>query len=497
VAARAGRGDQARGGAAIAARPECDVAVVGGGAAGLWTALRAAELGAAVCVISRTPLSQSASFWAQGGLAASLEPGDSPEQHAADTIAAGRGLCRPSAVQALVDEAPTAVRELCERGVSFDLAPDGELALGLEGGHTRRRIVHAHGSQTGHEIASKLAAMVAAEPGITVRERTSALALWSDGERCHGIVTGSGSIAAAATVLATGGAAALWRRTTNPRSAIGAGPVFAAAAGADLADLEFCQFHPTALALPGTRFDGLLITEAVRGEGATLLDAAGRRFTDELAPRDAVTAAILDRMNADGAGSVQLDLAGVDPERFASVFASLEEAGLAPRTEPVPVAPAAHYTMGGIAVDLDGRSSLPGLYAAGECACTGLHGANRLASNSLSECFVFGSRTARAALEESAAAVRPAPSPWRFEPPTEATREAVWRLAGPLRRPQQLGELREDRYPLAAAIATAALERRESRGGHLRADCPGLDPELDGVHIVLGPDGKTRREEWR
>jgi L-aspartate oxidase len=447
-------------------------------------------------VISRTPLSQSASFWAQGGLAAALEPGDSPAQHAADTIAAGRGLCRPSAVQVLVDEAPGAVRELRERGVAFDL-DDGELALGLEGGHTRRRIVHAGGSQTGHEITAKLAAMVAAEPRIAVREGTSAVALWSDGERCHGVLTDGGRIAAAATVIATGGAAALWRRTTNPWGAIGAGAVFAAAAGADLADLEFCQFHPTALALPGTRFDGLLITEAVRGEGATLLDASGRRFTDELAPRDAVTAAILDRIEADGGRDVRLDLRGLDPARFPNVFESLREAGLDPRAEPVPVAPAAHYTMGGIAVDLDGRSSLPGLLAVGESSCTGLHGANRLASNSLSECFVFGARAARAALDEEPPSDRPAPGEWRFQPPSEATRDAVWRFAGPLRRPEQLRELRDDPYPLAAAIATSALERAESRGGHLRADRPAIDPELDGIHIVLSPDGKTRREEWR
>jgi L-aspartate oxidase len=448
-------------------------------------------------VVSRTPLSLSASFWAQGGLAAALEPGDSAARHAADTIAAGRGLCRPSAVHALVEEAADAVRELQERGVTFDLNGNGGLALGLEGGHTRRRIVHAGGSQTGHEITSKLAAKVAGEPRITVREKTSALALWSDGERCHGVVTDSDSIAAAATVMATGGAAALWRRTTNPWGAIGAGPVFAAAAGADLADLEFCQFHPTALALPETRFDGMLITEAVRGEGATLLDASDRRFTDELAPRDAVTAAILDRMEADEVSSVRLDLRGIDPERFPNVFESLAEAGFDPAAEPVPVAPAAHYTMGGIAVDLHGRSSLPGLYAVGECSCTGLHGANRLASNSLSECFVFGSRAAGAALEETAAPKRPALPEWRFDPPTEATRDAVWRLAGPLRRPEHLQELLDDPYPLARAVATAALERQESRGGHLRVDFPRIDPELDGVHVVLGPDGTIRREVWR
>jgi L-aspartate oxidase len=399
-------------------------------------------------------------------------------------------------VQVLVDEAPAAVQDLRSRGVLFDLEPDGELSLGLEGGHTRRRIVHSGGSATGHEITSKLAAMVAAEPRIQVRERASMTALWSDDERCHGLLTDDGRIDAAATVMATGGAAALWRRTSNPRGAIGAGPTMAAAAGADLADLEFCQFHPTALALPGTRFDGLLITEAVRGEGALLLDAAGRRFTDELAPRDAVTAAILDRLEVDGAIAVRLDLRNLDPARFPNVFQSLAEAGLDPGAEPVPVAPAAHYMMGGIAVDLDGRSSLPGLLAVGECSCTGLHGANRLASNSLSECFVFGGRAASAALGESAAPRPPEPGEWRFAPPSEATRDAVWKLAGPMRRPEQLQELLSDPYPLAAAIARCALERRESRGGHLRADFPGLDPSLDGIHIVSGPNGQSRTERW-
>lgn len=470
---------------------------MGGGAAGLWTALRAAEAGGDICLVSRTSLSQSASFWAQGGLAAALEQDDSPTQHATDTIAAGRGLCRPSAVQVLVDEAADAVRELRERGVAFDLGADGELSLGLEGGHTRRRIVHSGGSATGHEITSKLAAMVAAEPRIEARERTSMVAIWSDGGRCHGVLTDGGMIAAAATVMATGGAAALWRRTTNPWGAIGAGPAMATAAGADLADLEFCQFHPTALFMPGTDFDGLLITEAVRGEGAALLDASGRRFTDELAPRDAVTAAILDRLEADGTDAVMLDLSELDPTRFPNVFDSLTKAGLDPTAAPVPVSPAAHYTMGGIAVDLNGRSSLPGLYAVGECSCTGLHGANRLASNSLSECFVFGGRAAATALEETSAAERPNPGDWRFEPPTKATRDAVWNLAGPLRRPEQLEELRGDQYPLAAAIAACALARRESRGGHLRSDYPRLDHELDGIHIVRGPGGEIRHENWR
>jgi L-aspartate oxidase len=338
--------------------------------------------------------------------------------------------------------------------------------------------------------------MVDAEPRVEVRERTSALALWSDGERCFGLLTDSGPIASAATVLATGGAGALWRRTTNPWGAIGAGPVLAAAAGADLADLEFCQFHPTALAMPGTSHDGLLITEAVRGEGATLLDASGRRFTDELAPRDAVTAAILARLEADGSADLKLDLRGIDPSRFPNVFSSLAEAGLDPAAEPVPVAPAAHYMMGGVAVDLDGHSSLPGFFAVGECSCTGLHGANRLASNSLSECFVFGRRAASAALRESAHAEQPEASSWRFEPPTLETRDAVWRLAGPVREAGRLEQLIADPYPLATAIATCALQREESRGGHLRSDFPNLDHDLDGVHIVLAPDGRTRLETW-
>ena len=473
-----------------------DVVVVGAGAAGLWTAICAAESGASVCLISRKPLSESASFWAQGGLAAALEAGDSPEQHAADTIAAGRGLCRTAAVEALVAEAPAAVRELRERGVEFDLAPGGELALGLEGGHTRRRIVHAGGSQTGRELTGKLARMVAGEARIEVHERTSATALWSDGARCHGVVTERGAVASAATVLATGGAAALWRRTTNPWGAIGAGPVLAAAAGANLADLEFCQFHPTALSLPGAPADGLLITEAVRGEGAQLLDSSGRRFTDELAPRDAVSAAILDRMEADRTDHVLVDLRRIDPARFPNVFAGLREAGIDPSSDPVPVAPAAHYLMGGIAVDLDGAASLPGLYAVGEASCTGLHGANRLASNSLSECFVFGRRAAAAACS----APEPGPAPpvpgRRFQPPTAMTREAVWRLAGPRRRPQDLRLLLDDPYPLAAAIARAALAREESRGGHLRTDFPGLDPGLDGVHFVIGAEGRVRHQRW-
>lgn len=472
-----------------------DLAVVGAGAAGLWAALCAAEAGGSVCLVSRKPLAESASFHAQGGLAAALEPSDTPELHAADTIAAGRNLCRVPAVDVLTAEAPGIVRDLIERGVKFDREPDGELSLALEGGHSRRRIIHAGGSRTGRELTGALARMVAGQDGIEVLEKTSATALWSDGNRCHGLVTDRGPIASRATLMASGGAAALWRRTSNPWGAIGAGPVIASAAGAELADLEFCQFHPTCVSAPGTPVDGALVTEAIRGEGATLLDDSGERFTDELAPRDDVTAAILARIEQQEGREIRLDLGSVSAEKFPNVFAMLEEAGFNPREEPVPVSPGAHYMMGGIAVDLDGRTTLAGLYAAGECACTGVHGANRLASNSLTECFVFGRRAALAGLEETPSEPAGVPD-WRFTPPTAETREAVWRLAGPLRTGSELERLTEDPYPLAAAIGKSALAREESRGGHRRTDYRETRSDLDQNHLILLPDGSIESRRW-
>jgi L-aspartate oxidase len=478
---------------------QTDVAVVGAGAAGLYVALRAAEAGARVALVSRKRLAEtvteSASYWAQGGLAAALAADDSPERHARDTLDAGRGLCRSAAVEALAHEAPEAVADLVARGVGFDTQPDGDLALALEGGHTTRRIIHAGGSATGKALTDRLIDLVVAEPRIEVLERSSVVALWSDGGRCAGVITQNGRIRADATVLATGGGAALWSRTTNPWGAIGAGAVLAHAAGADLADLEFCQFHPTALALAGEH-DGTLLTEALRGEGAMLLDASGQRFTDELAPRDEVTTAILDRMDADGSDHVLLDIRSIEPGRFPNVFEACRHAGLDPERQPVPVAPAAHYLMGGIVCDLHGRTTLPGLYAVGECSCTGVHGANRLASNSLTECFVFGARAAAAATAEPVSDHTPPIPEWRFVPPSAATRDAVWRLAGPRRAADALEALLADPYPLARLIARAALTRQESRGPHRRSDFPLPDSALDGIHVVISHDEVARRERW-
>jgi L-aspartate oxidase len=476
-----------------------DVAVVGGGAAGLHVALEAAGEGARVALISRKPLAESASFWAQGGLAAAIAPDDSPARHAEDTLNAGRALCDPGAVEVLVREAPAAVAKLTDYGVEFDREEDGGLALALEGGHSARRIVHAGGAATGEAITRCLARCAAEQERIEVLEGTSAIALWSDGASCRGVLTDRGPIEAAATVMATGGGAALWSRTTNPWGAVAAGAALAHQAGAELAGLELCQFHPTALVAPGSPLDGRLITEAARGEGALLLDAAGRRFTDELAPRDQVTAAILDRISADGVAFVGLDLRPVSLERFPTIVAMLAEAGVDPASEPVPVSPAAHYLIGGIRTDLFGATAVSGLFAVGECAYTGLHGANRLASNSLSECFVFGSRAAHAAVELPDGPPRgsapPAPK-WRFQPPTVATRDRLWRLAGPQRTAADLSEMLDDAYPPARMIAASALLRAESRGVHRRSDFPNRDTALDGTHTVIDPSGEARLQIW-
>jgi L-aspartate oxidase len=289
----------------------------------------------------------------------------------------------------------------------------------------------------------------------------------------------------------------LWARTTNPPGSIGQGLLLGHAAGAALADLEFVQFHPTAVIGVKGR-EGFLITEAIRGEGATLKDSAGERFVDELAPRDEVSRAIQGRLRETGERSVWLDMRGIDPALFPNVVGALREAGLDPTRKLVPVAPAAHYTIGGIVTDLRGRSVVEGLYAVGETACTGLHGANRLASNSLSECFVFGRRAALAALEEPAPAKSPGePIPMAIPQVEQMTRTALWGRAGVERSAEGLEGLLEDEHPLARTIARSALERRESRGTHTRTDRPERDPGLDGRHVVVeGGDEALAWERW-
>jgi L-aspartate oxidase len=478
------------------------VAVVGAGAAGLYTALRASRLGARVTLVSATPLAGASSYWAQGGLAAALAGSDSPEQHLADTLAAGRGSVRESAARVLVDEAPAAVEDLTALGVHFDADRDGNLSLGLEGGHSVRRIVHAGGAATGRRIIRQLSALAAHDPRIEVIEgRRVVRVLTTDGvgSRATGIELDDGTIiVAGAIVIATGGAAAMWQRTTNPLGATGSGLLLAHDAGARLADVELMQFHPTAV-MSHNGADGFLVTEAVRGEGAHLLNAAGERFVDELAPRDEVARAVQAEIDAAGGRPVGLDMRHIDgAAHFPNVVSALRRAGFDPERELIPVAPAAHYMMGGIAVDLEGRSSVPGLYAVGEASCTGLHGANRLASNSLSECFVFGARAAAAAVTEPAPHDAPHPAD---EPPPDATLSAearadLWRDAGLTRDGDGLRRLAAHSHPLVRLIAEGALAREESRGAHRRLDFPDLDPAMDGRHVTLVRRGKPQTQTW-
>jgi L-aspartate oxidase len=475
---------------------DVDVAVIGAGGAGLFTALTAARAGGSVALVSATPLAQTASYWAQGGIAAALAVDDSPADHLADTERAGRGLTRRSAAEVLVAEAPQAVRTLVELGVRFDADRHGNLALGLEGGHSKRRVVHAGGSATGRRVVRDLAALVVEHDRIAVLEGARAADLWIHEGRCVGVLAEDGrAIRSRATIISAGGAAALWKRTTNPPGSVGSGMVLAHRAGADLADLEFLQFHPTAVTgLPHR--EGFLITEAIRGEGATLHGPDGERFVDELAPRDEVALAIHRKLAETGASAVGLDMRHVDPDLFPNVVSALRRSGLDPASELIPVAPAAHYIMGGIVTDLHGRSTVPGLYAVGESACTGLHGANRLASNSLSECFVFGARAAHAGLDEPAVDAGEPPAPVPAPAPSEATREAMWRDAGLERTPEGLRALTRDEHPLARLVATCALAREESRGAHLRTDFPERDPGLDLHHTVVRSTGDVTLERW-
>ena len=489
-------------------RGRLDAVVIGGGLAGLSAVLGLAGLRVALVSKSRFGAGGSSPL-AQGGIAAAVGPGDSPSRHAADTLAAAGGLAEFDVVHRLTREAPRQIERLLRLGARFDRDADGGLALGREAAHGRHRILHAGGDGSGAELMRAVAAAVAAQPRLEILERHFAEDLVRDG--AGGIVgvvvrtPGGGRrlLAAPAVVLATGGAGRLFARTTNPVEATGDGLAMAARAGARLIDLEFVQFHPTALAVDADPMP--LITEALRGTGALLVDDAGRRFmaevhpAAELAPRDLLARAIWQRRQA-GVG-VYLDARPAAPveSRFPAVHRLCAAHGLDPDRQPVPVSPAAHYTMGGVWTDGEGRTSLTGLWACGEVASTGVHGANRLASNSLLEALVFGSRVAR----DVAAADRPAPAGADLEPPAPGgaqpvgaaaqwlreLRRLMWRHVGLVRDESGLQlalrrlEAISDRLPpgsselhnlvlIGKLVAASAMRRRESRGSHFRRDFP-------------------------
>src|SRR5919199_1036537 len=492
--------------------------VVGSGVAGLHTAWRASESGEVV-VLTKRSLFDSSTAYAQGGIAAALGAGDSPALHREDTLAAGAALCDAEAVQVLVEEGPARVKELHLAGARFDLTPEGDFKLGREAAHSRNRIVHAQGDQTGAEVARTLIARVRESPRVEVLEKTRVLDLIVDNDRCVGVrasVAGRATeIIADATVLATGGCGQVYRYTTNPQVATGDGFAIAQRAGARLADMEFVQFHPTALDTPENPL--ALISEAVRGEGAVLRNEDGERFMvkrhklAELAPRDVVAREIFRERR--GGRCVWLDAThlGADFERrFPGIFALCMARGIDPRTEQIPVTPAAHYMMGGIVTDLAGRSSLPRLYACGEASNTGGDGANRLASNSLLEGLVFADAVARDMRDATPLPDVQPVGDWAVpvlrdrgaaQVAATAVREVMWEHAGIDRTAsglrlclQTLGEI-EARLPVGATeeanmvqtarlIAEAALLRKESRGGHFRSDYPSARRTWEGRHIV-------------
>ena len=490
------------------AAPQMRVIVVGSGIAGLTAALHAAEMGHRVTLVTKDALGDGCTQLAQGGVAGFYGPGDSPASHAADTLTAGAGLSDPTAVDVLVRDAAERIAELIARGVAFDRAADGALSLGREAAHSHARIAHAGGDATGAEISRALIAQVRSRP-IEVTEHAFLVDLlvteesFTDERAVHGIRVlhddALVDLEADAVMLATGGAGQLYAHTTNPLGVTGDGIAGAIRAGAATADLEFMQFHPTVLAA-GPAF---LISEAVRGDGATLIDADGRRFTfdshpdGELAPRDVVSRAIARQAAAQGR-PVLLDATGLGAERLAARFPTIDRVtrrrGFDWSREPIPVTPAAHYLMGGIATDLDGRSSLPGLFAVGEVARTGVHGANRLASNSLLEGAVFGARAAAALATpfESRKLLHPAPGCGNLRDSSQrrgrsALQQLMWDRVGLLRTRDGLADalstIRSWRATasapttrteyedanlllLAEATASAALARTESVGAH-------------------------------
>ncbi|GAB4066372.1 L-aspartate oxidase [Ancylobacter sonchi] len=471
--------------------------VIGGGIAGLSTALRLAATGLKVTLAVAGPLGakdslhSAATFWAQGGIAAALGADDRPDLHAIDTLTAGAGLSEPDVARRVAGAAPAAIDWLVSLATPFDRDAGGALALGLEAAHSRRRIVHAEGDGTGRVVLQTLITAVRACPSITLMEGARATALIKDAQgRIAGVALRDAEgqafdLAARAVVLATGGLGALYASTTNPLGATGSGLALAARAGAVMRDMEFVQFHPTAIACGADPMP--LATEALRGEGARLINDRGERFmTDipgaELAPRDVVARAIFAELAA--GRRVVLDARLKDVERrFPGVVALCRANGLDPLRDPIPVRPAAHYHMGGVEVDAIGRTALPGLWACGEVAATGLHGANRLASNSLLEALAYASWIAADIAGEARAISTPgAPPaiPAIAPPPSPALRQLMDRQVGVVRERAGLSDAvatlagagDDDAARVALMIATLALARTESRGGHFRADHP-------------------------
>jgi L-aspartate oxidase len=525
---------------------ETDVVVVGSGIAGLSAALHARAAGHRVTVVTKVNVDDGSTRWAQGGIAAVLDPADTPEEHLTDTLVAGVGLCDEAAVRVLVTEGPGRLRDLMELGARFDTDEHGALELTREGGHRHNRIVHAGGDATGAEVQRALEAAIRRDPGITVLEHALVLDLLrgpraagapegTDGRAAgltlhvlgEGTPDGVGAVLARAVVLATGGMGQVYAATTNPAVSTGDGVALALRAGAVLSDVEFVQFHPTVFFTEGERRGQQpLISEAMRGEGALLLDSRGERFMPgvhelaELAPRDVVAKAITRVMREQGLRHVWLDARGLGTDlllhRFPSIVARCRELGIDPVAEPIPVAPAAHYASGGVRTDLAGRTSIPGLYACGEVACTGVHGANRLASNSLLEGLVFAGRIGT----DLAAGLAPQPDPVPPTVPGElldpgirtALQDAMTRGAGVIRSAASLAETAAslgtlgthgygkpepdawevtDLHTVAAALVGVATQRQETRGCHWREDFPDPDDRRwrGHLHTTLAGDG--------
>ncbi len=507
-----------------------DYIVIGSGVAGLRAAVELSR-GGRVTVMTKDRLDESNTEYAQGGVAVALSDDDEIALHVEDTLNAGAGLCDERAVRTLVEEGPRYITELIDWGAEFD-RQDGALAFTREAAHSRRRILHARGDSTGSEIVRSLLARARREPNITFLAHAATLGLLVEDGRCAGVeyIDPHESLlcrmGARAIVLATGGAGQIFAQTTNPDVATGDGIAMAYAAGATVCDLEFVQFHPTVLAAPGApRF---LLSEALRGEGGRLRNDAGQAFMknyddrEELAPRDIVSRSIVAEMARTGRHWVYLDLTHLEADflraRFPKIHLTCLRYGLDITKDQIPVSPAAHYIMGGARTDTDGRTTLPGLYAAGEVTCTGVHGANRLASNSLLEGLVFGARAGRAALDDpnpvdpSSLPLRePAdiyPGDWIIDPQTRfRVQELMWHKVGLIRRGEELSEALTELTRLAGSalnsrtrnfatlarlIAEAALWREESRGGHYREDFPARNDERWRLHSAQQIDRPIR-----